>query len=91
MRRILKWSLPPVGEVRQYLGADAKVLAVGWQGRQLVAWGEWSQDTLVEPWVFTVALTGDAIPEGDYIGTASLDEDGTPHVVHVYGRKESLR
>lgn len=84
--RILKFHLPPVGETWRVLHDGTRVLAVGWQGQQLVVWVESPGTGELMPVVFTVAMTGDQRPIGSYVGTAQLDADGELYVVHVYQR-----
>jgi hypothetical protein len=88
MRRLLKWNLPPVGEQRVALHVGTCILAIGWQGKQLVAWTESPSEGDLEWFVFTVAMTGDPVPNGEYVATAQLDEGAGPYVVHVYRRGE---
>lgn len=90
MRRIFKYRLPPVGYAGLGVhGPDPKVLAVGWQGEQLVVWMEVDVDEPAQVHHFEVVMTGDAAPVVDgadtvYVGTAQSTWDGAPYVVHVY-------
>jgi hypothetical protein len=86
-RRVLKYRLPPVGYAGLATHGDPIPRAVGWQGRQLVAWMEVDTDAPVKIHGFGVVMTGDPVPTQDhatveYVGTAQLD-DGE-YVVHVY-------
>jgi hypothetical protein len=84
MRRIFKYSLPPVGEAALGMHGDPRPLGVGWQGRQLVMWAEVDDDRAARIRAFTVVMTGDPVPDGEYIGSVQRVDDGQPYVVHVY-------
>ena len=83
--RLLKFNLPPAGESRVPLYEGSRLLAVGWQGRQLVAWVESPGEGPLRWHEITVAMTGYDVPDGTYLGTAQLDDEPT-YVVHVYDR-----
>lgn len=85
MSRIFKYRLPPVGYAGIAMHDPAHLLAVGWQGRQLVLWAEVHTDRppLVQH-IHVVQTGGNPPDEADYIGTATLDDHGEPYVVHVY-------
>ena len=84
MRRILKF---PVGLTATSIDTADRptILALGWQGEQLVVWVEAEPGTEVRT-VLRVALTGQQVPAGEYVGTAQHPtlNGGGPFVVHVY-------
>lgn len=86
MRRILKYSLPPIGEVGLGMHGDPRHLSVGWQDGRLVLWAEVNTDEAARVHVFLIAMTGDPVPDGEYVGTAQLANTGQPYIVHVYRR-----
>jgi hypothetical protein len=93
--RILKYALRE-GGATLLPTTLARTLSVGWQGTQLVVWGEGVvQDTssIAERGTTSIVVvaTGSEVPTGrggipaEFIGTAQrVTEDGSLYVLHAY-------
>ena len=89
MQTVFKYPLRNSGISVHHLPIDPKFLTVGFQGSQLVLWAEVRPTAPTKEYKFYTALTGGIIDEQPgcirrYIGTAQLDDGGSPFVVHVY-------
>lgn len=84
--RILKYKVLPWGLSSYTFGSKPRWLAVGTQGHEVVVWAETLEG--IEYRANLVAhMTGEFVPPTDfYIGTTTIEEEGSRIVVHVYER-----